>query len=326
VTKQTVFSGIQPTGDMHIGNYLGALRNWVALQDSYDTIYCVVDMHATTVPYDPQELHDSRTVTAKLLMAVGVDPSRSLLYFQSQVPQHAELSWILGCMTPLGALNRMTQYKEKAEKVGQMLGLYSYPVLMAADIMVHKAHAVPVGDDQTQHLELTRDLAERFNNRFGDTFPIPEQITPERGARIMSLQDPTAKMSKSDGDPRGSVLLLDSADTIVKRFKSAVTDSEREVRYDREKKAGISNLLDILSIYTGRPVDNLVDEYADAGYGAFKLTVAEAVADGLAPIRTAYNALDNDEVERIMARGALDARTRAEHEMADVRTKVGLGA
>jgi tryptophanyl-tRNA synthetase len=326
VTKQTVFSGIQPTGDMHIGNYLGALRNWVALQDSYDTIYCVVDMHATTVPYDPQELHDSRTVTAKLLMAVGVDPSRSLLYFQSQVPQHAELSWILGCMTPLGALNRMTQYKEKAEKVGQMLGLYSYPVLMAADIMVHKAHAVPVGDDQTQHLELTRDLAERFNNRFGDTFPIPEQITPERGARIMSLQDPTAKMSKSDGDPRGSVLLLDSADTIVKKFKSAVTDSEREVRYDREKKAGISNLLDILSIYTGRPVDNLVDEYADAGYGAFKLTVAEAVADGLAPIRTAYNALDNDEVERIMARGALDARTRAEHEMADVRTKVGLGA
>jgi tryptophanyl-tRNA synthetase len=326
VTKQTVFSGIQPTGDMHIGNYLGALRNWVALQDSYDTIYCVVDMHATTVPYDPQELHDSRTVTAKLLMAVGVDPSRSLLYFQSQVPQHAELSWILGCMTPLGALNRMTQYKEKAEKVGQMLGLYSYPVLMAADIMVHKAHAVPVGDDQTQHLELTRDLAERFNNRFGDTFPIPEQITPERGARIMSLQDPTAKMSKSDGDPRGSVLLLDSADTIVKKFKSAVTDSEREVRYDREKKAGISNLLDILSIYTGRPVDNLVDEYADAGYGAFKLTVAEAVADGLAPIRTAYNALDNDEVERIMARGALDARTRAEQEMADVRTKVGLGA
>lgn len=326
MTKQTVFSGIQPTGDMHIGNYLGALRNWVALQDTYDTIYCVVDMHATTVPYDPQELHDSRTVTAKLLMAVGVDPSRSLLYFQSQVPQHAELSWILGSMTPLGALNRMTQYKEKAEKAGQMLGLYSYPVLMAADIMVHKAHAVPVGDDQTQHLELTRDLAERFNNRFGDTFPIPEQITPKRGARIMSLQDPTAKMSKSDGDPRGSVLLLDSADTIVKKFKSAVTDSEREVSYDREKKAGISNLLDILSIYSGRSVNDLVDEYADAGYGAFKVTVAEAVADGLAPIRTEFNALDNQEVERIMARGALDARTRAEQEMADVRTKVGLGA
>lgn len=326
MTKQTVFSGIQPTGDMHIGNYLGALRNWVALQDSYDTIYCVVDMHATTVPYDPQELHDSRTLTAKLLMAVGVDPSRSLLYFQSQVPQHAELSWILGSMTPLGALNRMTQYKEKAEKAGQMLGLYSYPVLMAADIMVHKAHAVPVGDDQTQHLELTRDLAERFNNRFGETFPIPEQITPKRGARIMSLQDPTAKMSKSDGDPRGSVLLLDSADTIVKKLKSAVTDSEREVSYDREKKAGISNLLDILSIYTGRSVGDLVDEYADAGYGAFKLTVAEAVAEGLAPIRTAFNALEDDEVERIMARGALDARTRAEQEMADVRTKVGLGA
>ncbi|MDH5373582.1 MAG: tryptophan--tRNA ligase, partial [Acidimicrobiia bacterium] len=259
MSKKTVFSGIQPTGVVHIGNYLGALRNWVALQDSYDTIYCVVDLHATTVPYDPQELHKSRVATAKLLMAVGVDPTRSLLYFQSQVPQHAELSWILGSMTPLGALNRMTQYKEKAEKVGQMLGLYSYPVLMAADIMVHKAHAVPVGDDQTQHLELTRDLAERFNNRFGETFPIPEQITPERGARIMSLQDPTAKMSKSDGDPRGSVLLLDSADTIVKKIKSAVTDSGREIRYDRDEKAGISNLLDILSIYTGRSVDGLVD-------------------------------------------------------------------
>ncbi|MFW2339465.1 MAG: tryptophan--tRNA ligase [Acidimicrobiia bacterium] len=326
MSKQTVFSGIQPTGDVHIGNYLGALRNWVALQDEYDTIYCVVDLHATTVPYDASELHDNRVSTAKLLMAVGVEPSRSLLYFQSQVPQHAELSWILGSMTPLGALNRMTQYKEKAEKAGQMLGLYSYPVLMAADIMVHKAHAVPVGDDQTQHLELTRDLAERFNNRFGDTFPIPEQITPKRGARIMSLQDPTAKMSKSDGDPRGSVLLLDSADTIVKKFKSAVTDSEREVSYDREKKAGISNLLDILSIYTGESVDALVDEYADAGYGVFKQAVADAVVEGLAPIRTAYNALDDQEVSRIMARGALDARTRAEQEMADVRTKVGLGA
>jgi len=325
VSKKTVFSGIQPTGVVHIGNYLGALRNWVALQDSYDTIYCVVDLHATTVPYDPQELHKSRVATAKLLMAVGVDPTRSLLYFQSQVPQHAELSWILGSMTPLGALNRMTQYKEKAEKVGQMLGLYSYPVLMAADIMVHKAHAVPVGDDQTQHLELTRDLAERFNNRFGETFPIPEQITPERGARIMSLQDPTAKMSKSDGDPRGSVLLLDSADTIVKKIKSAVTDSGREIRYDRDEKAGISNLLDILSIYTGRSVDGLVDEYADAGYGPFKQAVADAVVEGLAPLRTAYNALDDEEVNRIMSRGALDARSRAEHEMADVRTKVGLG-
>jgi len=191
--------------------------------------------------------------------------------------------------------------------------------------MVHKAHAVPVGDDQTQHLELTRDLAERFNNRFGDTFPIPEQITPKRGARIMSLQDPTAKMSKSDADPRGSVLLLESADTIVKKFRSAVTDSGREVSYDQKKKAGISNLLDILSIYTGRTVDSLVDEYADAGYGRFKQAVADAVVDGLAPIRTAYNSLEDEEVGRIMSRGALDARTRAEHEMADVRAKVGLG-
>ena len=195
MTKRTVFSGIQPTGSLHIGNYLGALRNWVDLQNDYDTIYCVVDMHATTVPYDPQELHQSRVLTAKLLMAVGVDPSRSLLYFQSQVPQHAELSWILGSMTPLGALNRMTQYKEKAERAGQMLGLYSYPVLMAADIMVHKAHAVPVGDDQTQHLELTRDLAERFNNRYGDVLVLPEPYILEEVAAVPGTDG--NKMSKS---------------------------------------------------------------------------------------------------------------------------------
>jgi tryptophanyl-tRNA synthetase len=309
---------------VHIGNYLGALRNWVKLQDEYETVYCVVDMHATTVPYDPQELHRSRMETAKLLMAVGVDTSRSLLYFQSQVPHHAELSWILGTMTPLGSLNRMTQFKEKAEKAGQMLGLFAYPVLMAADILLFKAEAVPVGEDQTQHLELTRDLAERFNNRFGDTFPVPDQITPEVGARIMSLQDPTAKMSKSAEDPRGCVLLLDEPDVIMKKFKSAVTDSGREIHYDTEMKAGISNLLDIFSLYTGRSVDSLVDEYGDGGYGPFKEAVAEVVIEGLAPIRRAFNAQEDEEVARIMARGALDARTRAEGEMVDIRRKVGL--
>ena len=324
--KKTVFSGIQPTGDIHIGNYLGALRNWVKLQDSYDAIYCVVDLHAITVPYDPVALHRSRLNTAKLLLAVGVDPGRSLLYFQSQVPQHAELSWMLSTITSLGALNRMTQFKEKADKAGRNLGLYAYPVLMAADILVHKAHAVPVGDDQTQHLELARDLAERFNSRFGAEFPLPEQITPEVGARIMSLKDPTSKMSKSDEDPSSRVLLLDEPDTVRKRFKSAVTDSGNEIVYDRAKKPGISNLLDILSLFTGRSVDNLVEEYHETQYGHFKVTVAEAVVEGLSSIRAGFKALDDEEVTHIMAKGALDARMRAEGEMASVRKKLGFDA
>lgn len=324
--KKIVFSGIQPTGDIHIGNYLGALRNWVKLQDDYDAIYCVVDLHAITVPYDPVALHRSRLNTAKLLLAVGVDPGRSLLYFQSQVPQHAELSWMLSTITSLGALNRMTQFKEKADKAGKNLGLFAYPVLMAADILVHKADAVPVGDDQTQHLELARDLAERFNSRFGDEFPLPEQITPEIGARVMSLKDPTSKMSKSDEDINSRVLLLDEPDTIRKRFKAAVTDSGTEVRYDREKKPGVSNLLDILSLFTKRSIDDLVEEYNDTPYGHFKVTVAEAVVEGLSPIRSAFKALSDEEVNRIMVRGALDARIRAEGEMASVRKRLGFDA
>ena len=324
--RKTVFSGIQPTGDVHIGNYLGALRNWVKLQDSYDAIFCVVDLHAITTPYDAAALRRNRLNTAKLLLAVGVDPSRSLLYFQSQVPQHAELSWMLSTITSLGALNRMTQFKEKADKAGENLGLFAYPVLMAADILVHKARAVPVGDDQTQHLELARDLAERFNSRFGEEFPLPEQITPEIGARIMSLKDPTSKMSKSDEDANSRVLLLDEPDTIRRRFKAAVTDSGTEIRYDREKKPGISNLLDILSLFSGRSIDDLVEEYRDTQYGHFKVTVAEAVVEGLSPIRSALAALDDEEVTRIMVKGALDARIRAEAEMASVRKKLGFDA
>ncbi|MDH3306877.1 MAG: tryptophan--tRNA ligase [Acidimicrobiia bacterium] len=323
MTKR-VFSGIQPTGEIHIGNYLGALRNWVALQEDYDAIYCVVDMHAITVPYDPTTLAASRLKTAKALLAVGVDPQRSLLYFQSQVPQHAELAWILGADTPLGSLNRMTQFKDKSDKVGQKLGLFSYPVLMAADILVHKAHAVPVGDDQTQHLELTRDIAVRFNGKFGDTFPVPEQITPEVGARIMSLQDPFAKMSKSDPDASSRILVFDEPDAIVKKLKRAVTDSGAEIRYDVAEKAGISNLLEIFSLFTGKTIDALVDECAGMQYGTFKVAVADAVVDGLTPIRTKYKALDNEEVSRLMAKGALDARMRAEQEMGGVRKLVGL--
>lgn len=319
-----VFSGIQPTGDLHLGNYVGALDNWVKMQTEYDTIYCVVDLHAMTVPYDVDEFHDARLQTAKLLLAVGIDPDRSLLYYQSQVPHHAELTWILGTMTGLGQLERMTQFKEKADRAGQNLGLLAYPVLMAADILIHRVHAVPVGDDQTQHLELTRDLAQRFNSRYGDLFPVPERITPEIGARVMSLQDPMAKMSKSDPNPSSRILLTDEPEAIVRKVKTAVTDSGREVAFDWEAKPGISNLLELFSFFTGRKIDDLVAEYGDAGYGAFKGAVAEAIVEGLTPIRQAYKRLDDGEVARLMERGALDARSRAEKSMAEVRRVVGL--
>ncbi len=324
--RKRVFSGIQPTGEIHIGNYLGALRNWVKLQESYDAIYCVVDLHAITVPYDPAELASARLKTAKALLAVGVDPARSLLYYQSQVPQHAELSWLLGVDTPLGALNRMTQFKEKSEQAGERLGLYAYPVLMAADILVHRAHLVPVGDDQTQHLELARDIAVRFNGKYGETFPVPEQITPEVGARVMSLQNPTAKMSKSDADASGRVLIFDEPDVIAKKFKRAVTDSGSEVAYDVKAKPGISNLLEILSLFTDRPIDDLVEEHNAVQYGYFKQLVADAVIEGLTPVRTAFKALDDGEVGRLMTKGALDARIRAEEQMVGVRRLLGLGA
>ncbi len=325
--KKTVFSGIQPTGDIHLGNYLGALRNWVRLQDDYAPIYCVVDLHAMTVDYDPVEFQGERLQAAKALLACGIDPSRSLFYFQSQVPQHAELTWILSTMTPLGVLNRMTQYKERLEQgVPANLGLYSYPVLMAADILLHHAVLVPVGDDQRQHLEMTRDLAERFNNRFGHVFPIPEALIPETSSRVMSLTDPLAKMSKSDPNERSRVLVLDTPDAIRAKFRSAVTDSETTVRYDWDVKPGISNLLEIMSGVTDRTIDHLVAEYRDAGYGRFKDAVAEAVIARLAPIRAAYQRLDDAEVARVMQKGALDARTQAEGFQMQVRKAVGLAS
>jgi tryptophanyl-tRNA synthetase len=325
MASRRVFSGIQPTGDFHVGNYVGALRNWVALQDEYDeTIYCVVDLHAMTMPYDPEEMRTGRLETAKMLLAVGIDPERSLLYHQSEVSQHVELTWILGTMTGLGQLERMTQFKERSDQARQNLGLFAYPVLQAADILVHKVHAVPVGDDQAQHLELTRDLAQRFNARFGEEFPLPQTITPEVGARVMSLTEPTSKMSKSDPSPRSRILLKDSSDDILKKVKAAVTDTGTEVVYDWESKPGISNLLELFSVFADRPIPDLVAEYGDAGYGAFKIAVADAIAEGLAPIRADYEALEDAEVEKIMARGAATARDRAEIEMKTVREKVGL--
>jgi tryptophanyl-tRNA synthetase len=324
--RKRVFSGIQPTGDgeLHLGNLIGALENWVRMQEDFETFYCVVDLHAMTVPYNAEELDLSRLTTAKTVLATGVDPRRSLFYFQSQVPQHAELAWILGTISSIGQLERMTQFKEKADRGGQNLGLLAYPVLMAADILIHRAQAVPVGDDQTQHLELTRDLVQRFNSRFGDTFPLPERISPPVGARVMSLQDPTAKMSKSDPDPDSRVNLLDPPDVIRKKVKAAVTDSDRMVRYDWEEKPGIANLLEIFSVSVGRSVADLAAEFVDAGYGRFKEAAAEAVVERLTPLRTRFKSFDDKEVGRVMLKGALDARSRAESTMVEVRRAVGL--
>lgn len=323
--KRTVFSGLQPTGNVHIGNYLGALRNWVALQDDFEAIYCVVDLHAMTVSRDPATLRAERLEAAKIALALGVDPERSLLYIQSDVPQHSELAWILGTMTPTGVLNRMTQYKHKVAQGGEAnLGLYAYPVLMAADILLHRAHLVPIGDDQKQHLEMTRDLAQRFNHRFGDTFPIPDALIPDEGARIMSLQNPVAKMSKSDPDDRSRILITDTPDAVRKKIRAAVTDSDSDVRYDPDGKPGISNLLEVMAACTGRPMSSLVGEFADLGYGRFKEVVAEVVIAELAPFRRTYESLDDHQVAQLLRSAAVDAQERAGAVMRNVRTCVGL--
>lgn len=325
MANKRVFSGMQPTGGAHLGNLIGAFSNWVSMQEDYDTIYCVVDLHAMSAPYEPAELSQGRLRLAKMMIAAGVDPQRSLVYHQSEVPQHLELYWILGTLTGVGQLQRMTQFKEKADAAGQGLGLLAYPVLQAADILIHKAHAVPVGDDQAQHLELTRDLAERFNSRFGQVFPVPDRITPEIGARVMSLQDPSSKMSKSDPSAKATVFLDDTDDQIVKKIKSAVTDTGTEVSYDRDEKPGISNLLEIFAYFSGRSIESLVDEYRTGGYGHFKVAVAEAVADGIKPIREAYEGMSDAEVSAVMSSSAERARDMAEDTMAEVRAAVGLG-
>jgi len=322
--RKRVFSGMQPTGEPHLGNLVGALHNWVKMQDDYETIYCVVDLHAMTSLYDPADLARDRRDLARMILAAGVDPKRSLLYYQSEVPQHVELAWILGTITGIGQLERMTQFKEKSDRSGQNLGILAYPVLQAADILIHKVHAVPVGDDQAQHLELTRDIAERFNTRFGEEFPIPERITPEIGARVMSLTDPAAKMSKSDPSPRSRILLRDTPKDIMKKVRSAVTDPGTEVAYDWEKKPGISNLLELFSFFSGRPIPDLIREYGSTGYGEFKSAVGESIAEGLRPIQEAYAGLSDSEVSEVMETSAAVARDRAEDSMRTIREKTGL--
>jgi tryptophanyl-tRNA synthetase len=327
--RPIVFSGMQPSSDsLHLGNYLGALVNWVALQDEYDPIYCVVDLHAITVPQDPAALHDNVRRTAAQYLAAGVDLERSTLFVQSHVPAHVELAWVLGSITGFGEASRMTQFKDKSAKQGAdatTVGLFTYPVLMAADILLYGTQLVPVGDDQRQHLELTRDLAGRFNSRYGETFVVPEALIPKESARIYDLQEPTAKMSKSSASEAGLVKLLDDPAITAKKFKSAVTDTEREVRYDPTAKPGISNLLDIYASISGRSIPQLEADYAGRGYGDFKKELAEVVVDALTPIRARTLELMQDpaELDRLLSIGAEKAAERAERVLREVYDRVG---
>lgn len=319
------FSGIKPSGEMHLGNYAGAVQRWVDLQD--DSIYCVVDLHAMTVPYEPAALQADSRRLAMLLMAAGLDPQRCVLFVQSQVPVVAELTWILNCVATVGELRRMTQFKDKdSGQESVSAGLLDYPVLMAADILLYGTEEVPVGEDQIQHVELTRDLAIRFNHRFGDTLVVPKATVPPVGARIKDLQDPTAKMSKSVDSPQGTILVLDEPARITKKIKTAVTDSDTTVRFDTENKPGISNLLSLLAAATGRPIPDLEAEYATGGYGTFKAAVAEAVVDYLAPLREQFSLLENDpgEVTRLLAEGAAKADAIAQKTITRVRAATGL--
>src|SRR6476646_10340861 len=307
-----VFSGIQATGAKHIGNYIGAMRQYVSTQDEGDAFFCIVDLHSITVDYDPQDLHDRSLDLAALLFAVGLEPDRCTLFLQSHVTGHAESAWLLSAVTGMGQLNRMTQFKEKGEgKDFVSAGLFTYPVLMAGDILLYQTDVVPVGDDQRQHIELARDVAQRFNSRFGETFKVPRGVFPEVGARIMDLQEPSKKMSTTGGTPQGTVLVLDDADTIRKKFKTAVTDSGREIRYAPDEKPGVSNLIEILSVASGRAITDVEAEYDGKGYGDLKTDVGEAVVELFRPIQQRYAELRGDEGElrRLLRIGADKAQT-----------------
>jgi tryptophanyl-tRNA synthetase len=324
-----IFSGIQPTGQKHLGNYIGAIRQYVEGQDRGDpAIYCVVDLHAITVPYDPKDLRSNVYDTASILIAAGLDPSRCILFRQSDVREHTELTWLLSSVTAHGDLNRMTQFKEKSAKQRELVsaGLYFYPVLMAADILAYRTDTVPVGDDQRQHLELARDIAERFNERFGEVLTVPDFTIPPVGARIMDLQDPTSKMSTTASSDTGLVRVLDPPKTIEKRIKSAVTDSESEVRRG-PGKPGVTNLIEILSVVRGTTPEAIEAEFDGQQYGAFKGAVAEAVIDYLAPVRERYEQIRPDEkaLESTLREGAERAGALASETMADVRTAMGVG-
>ena len=302
-----IFSGIQPTGTKHIGNYAGGFRQYAATQEQGEGFFCIVDLHSITVEYDPEALRLSTYNLLAMLIATGLDPERSTIFAQSQVPAHAEAAWLLSAVTSYGQLGRMTQFKEKGDKQEFVsAGLFTYPILMAGDILLYQTDLVPIGDDQRQHLELSRDIAERFNARFGETFRVPEGQYPEAGARIMDLQEPESKMSTTGGTPQGTVLIVDEPDVIRRKFKSAVTDSGREVRHDREDKPGVSNLIEIMSVASGESFPEIEARYDGQGYGPFKDDVAEAVIELVAPIQERYGALraDEGELDRLLALGA----------------------
>jgi tryptophanyl-tRNA synthetase len=329
---QTVLSGIQTTGGMTIGNYIGAINQWLKLQEDHNCFFMLANLHAITVRQDPEVLRERTLDGVALYTACGIDPERSGLFVQSQVKEHAQLAWVLSCFSQMGELNRMTQFKDKSSKNQNNInvGLFSYPVLQAADILLYQADKVPVGDDQKQHLELTRDIATRFNNIYGDVFTVPEPFIPEFGARVMSLQDPTKKMSKSDENPNGYIMLLDEPKKIEKKLKKAVTDSDEQARiyFDTKEKAGVSNLLTLLSIATGKSIDSLVPEYEDKMYGHLKKDTADALVSMIEPIQARFHEIRNDkaELERIMKLGAEKASARAAITLENVYKAVGFVA
>ncbi|CAL9455379.1 Tryptophan--tRNA ligase [Streptomyces sp. enrichment culture] len=327
--RPRVLSGIQPTaGSFHLGNYLGAVRQWVALQETHDAFYMVVDLHAITVPQDPEELRDNTRLAVAQLLAAGLDPDRCTLFVQSHVPEHAQLAWVMNCLTGFGEASRMTQFKDKSAKQGAdraSVGLFTYPILQVADILLYQAHEVPVGEDQRQHIELTRDLATRFNGRFGDTFTLPKPYILKETAKIYDLQDPAVKMSKSASTPKGLINLLDEPRTTAKKVKSAVTDTDTVIRYDVVEKPGVSNLLTIYSVLTGTGIPELEEKYAGKGYGALKTDLAEVMVDFVTPFRerTQQYLDDPETLDSILAKGAEKARAVAAETLARAYERVG---
>ncbi|CAB4541833.1 MAG: tryptophan--tRNA ligase [Actinobacteria bacterium] len=329
MAKPNLLSGMQPSAaSLHLGNYLGALKQWVAMQDDYQAYYVIVDLHAITVPQDPKELAENTRRTAAQYLAAGIDPSKSALFVQSHVPAHAQLAWVLNCITGFGEASRMTQFKDKSQKGGaesSSVGLFTYPILQAADILLYQPKSVPVGEDQRQHLELTRDLAMRFNSRFGDTFVVPEAHILKETAKIYDLQEPTSKMSKSAEDPKGLINILDEDSVITKKIKSAVTDTDGEIRFDRDVKPGVSNLLGIYSAITGDAIMELEQRFSGKGYGDLKSELADVIVSALAPIRSRAQDLlaDKAELDKLLAQGAARANELAEQTLQNVHEKVG---
>jgi len=321
-----IFSGAQPTGNVHLGNYLGALRNWVKLQHEYESFFCIVNLHAITVPQDPKLLEGKTRELARIYLAVGIDPNVSTIFIQSDVPEHAELTWVLNCVARMGELERMTQFKDKARKQQEenvSVGLFDYPVLMASDILLYQTDLVPVGDDQKQHLELTRDIAIRFNRDYGQTFKVPDPYIPKVGARIMSLSDPSKKMSKSDDDPNGCVMLMDDAETIQRKFKRAVTDSGTEIRFDPARPA-ITNLLEIFHLITGHSTEQVEERFAGKGYAQLKGELADVTVEFLRPIQQNLREISDERLDEILTLGRDKARIIAKATLNEVFDRTGL--